>query len=482
MDFISLRFNVFVIAALAAFYLCPRRRRAGLVLPVIDIIFISAFVTSPAQLLPLALFLLAGFVCLKMIEAKPTRGRVISSIAVMAALFVYLKKYSFMAFAPFIGYPYLVVGMSYILFRVLHLFVDVYGGAIKKRFSGLEFFNYNCFFLNFISGPIQRFQEYAEQEETLQDHGISKKDAYNSFSRIINGYLKIAVLSTIFLSIHNTFFRRVDFTGHDFNTMNLMVIYSGACFSYTLYFYYNFAGYMDVVIGVGRLFGFKLPENFDHPFSAESFLEFWSRWHITLANWFKFYIFNPLVKAFAHRWPDSGLSAYYGVAAFFVTFFLMGIWHGSSAIFLVYGLFLALGVSLNKLYDVFMKAALGRSAYNSLSGNRLYRLAGSALTYSYFSIALTCLWVDFKTLIWLFDKIGLIGFVTVFIAGGMLAALVMASIKAMARLKGGFSERSRHVWNNFYFQQGYLSFKAFILVLVASSKVLVIPEFVYKAF
>ena len=482
MDFISLRFNVFVLAAVMVFYLCPDRYRVRIAMPLLDVIFISSFVTNIAQLLPMAAFLLLGFLCIKVIERSPSRQSVILSIAAILAAFIYLKKYAFFAFVPGITWPYLAVGLSYIVFRVLHVLVDTYGGALKERMSLVTYFNYNCLFLSFISGPIQRFQEYREQERYIGKKEMSRGEVFNSFSRIINGYFKIAVFSTIFLSVHNECSVRLNSADYEFNVLNMLIMYSGACLTYTLYFYYNFAGYMDAVIGIGRFFGFELPENFNRPFTSEGFLEFWSRWHITLSDWFKTYIFNPLVKVFTYEWSYPKLIPYYGALAYFITFFLMGVWHGSSFSFLVYGLFLGLGVSVNKFYEVQMRKMLGKVSFNRLSENKIHRLIGAGLTYSYFSIALTCLWTDFDKLTWLFNKMGFFGFLVVFAAAGLFSSIVMLSVSMLKHLWDKSVKGISFLSRDFYFRQGYLSFKVFLLIAIVVSKFFAIPEFVYKAF
>src|SRR3546814_9533403 len=105
---------------------------------------------------------------------------------------------------------------------------------------------------------------------------------------------------------------------------------------------------MGVAIGLGRLLGIAIPENFNRPELARNFLEFWSRWHITLSDWFKFYVFNPVTKELLRIADRPTLTPWLGAVGFFLTFFVMGVWHGTSATFVVYGLLLGLGVSLNR--------------------------------------------------------------------------------------------------------------------------------------
>jgi D-alanyl-lipoteichoic acid acyltransferase DltB (MBOAT superfamily) len=168
---------------------------------------------------------------------------------------------------------------------------------------------------------------------------------------------------------------------------------------------------MDIVIGLSRLFGFSLPENFDRPMRSANFLELWSRWHITLSQWFKSYLFNPIVKGLVRRWPSPRYTPYFGVLAYFCTFLLMGFWHGTTVVFLIYGLCLGFGVSTNKFYDIALVKRLGRASARSLRANPVYSLFAGAFALAYFAVALTCLWTDFGQLAQLASELGIIGLV-----------------------------------------------------------------------
>ncbi|MDD5422648.1 MAG: hypothetical protein PHT32_04400 [Candidatus Omnitrophica bacterium] len=483
MDFISIKFAVFVMLALTAFSVCPKARRMSVIMPFINLAFLATFVTDLRQLAPLGLFLAAGFVSIKMIERFPTRANMVAALAAILAVFVYLKKYTFLSFVPALPWPYLMVGLSYILFRVLHLAADIYGGAIKERISSTVFFNYTCSFLTFIAGPIQRYEEFAAQAEAAGEKAVSQDQAFSSFSRMLNGLLKIAILSPFLLAIHSEFLSRVAETRYALTMQSAFITYVGASFFYTLYLYINFSGYMDVVISIGRFFGFDLPENFNKPLSrSRSFLDLWSRWHMTLSDWFKFYVFNPLVKFMTYKRENPALIPYYAVAAFFVTFLLMGIWHGTSYSFVVFGLFLAFGTSVNKLYDIVMRRLVGKKAYGQLCDKGIYAAICSGLTFSYFSMGLTCLWLDFDRLISLFSGLGIAGSAVIFILGGLLAAAIIVSYRALTTIVSGMRRLIWRAAENFYLKQLGLSFKAFVLLLFVVSKLQTVPEFIYKAF
>jgi D-alanyl-lipoteichoic acid acyltransferase DltB (MBOAT superfamily) len=252
--------------------------------------------------------------------------------------------------------------------------------------------------------------------------------------------------------------------------------------AYLLQLYISFSGYIDVVIGVGRLFGFTLPENFNWPLSAKNFLEFWSRWHISLSYWFKLYLFNPIVKALNRRYLNPKVVPYYGVVAFFVTFFIMGLWHGTTPVFVVYGLFLGLGVSINKLYEVVMRKYLGKKRFAGLRLNKFYSIFCQSLTITYFAIALTCLWLNMTGLLKLFEDLGLSGLSA---AVGLCIALTLMGIfiSSLIRIFANFmSKHLRVITSSFWLRQLGLSGRLLILIFALFSQTAQIPVIQYIGF
>ncbi len=255
-----------------------------------------------------------------------------------------------------------------------------------------------------------------------------------------------------------------------------------ACSTYTIYLYANFAGYMDVIIGFAALMGLRLPENFDRPFAARSFLEFWSRWHITLSDWFKFYVFNPILKALTERWGGPKRLPYLAALAFFVTFVLMGVWHGTSGNYLFYGVWLGVGVSANKLWEVWLRKRLGRAGYAALGESRLYGAAGAGLTFSYFSIALTCVWMDPARVLWYFGHLGAFGLAAVWVGVGAVAVVILAALEESGRATGLLLRRWCGPESPPPLRLGLLSLKYYLLLQFLASPPAVIPDFVYRGF
>src|ERR1700743_635640 len=115
---------------------------------------------------------------------------------------------------------------------------------------------------------------------------------------------------------------------------------------------------------------------------------------MTLSEWFKTYLFNPLMKFLATRVTAPALLPYLGVVAFFVTFFVMGVWHGSTGVFVIYGLVMGAGASLNKLWQVFMTKRLGKKRYKAVGASFAYASLARGLLVAFFALALTAPWVN----------------------------------------------------------------------------------------
>jgi alginate O-acetyltransferase complex protein AlgI len=189
--------------------------------------------------------------------------------------------------------------------------------------SVLRYINYTTLFLTFVSGPIQRWQDHDAQMQSPPVEA-SNLQLERGVARAALGYLYIVVCDRLavreypFFSDHFKLY----LTAHSWLSATVYLAATASLF--LLHLYLNFAGYMNVVIGIGVLAGLRLPENFNSPFRTANFVELWSRWHITLSEWFKIYLFNPLLKAMGRRWGDTVPMAYLGAISFFITFAVMG--------------------------------------------------------------------------------------------------------------------------------------------------------------
>ena len=345
--------------------------------------FLSTFSPGVVSLMPMLAFVVVSYAGIRIVQAAPSSRSYWPIMALVLASFFWLKKYWFLGVFGFLDTPYATIGLSYMLFRAVHLLIDARGGDLPDRIHPVAYANYLLNFTTLVSGPIQRYQEFAAQ--------LSKPRASLSFviagravERIVRGLLKMIVFAQLAFLVHA---RAADGLSAPVRLDELVWMTLVAIVSYTVFLYFNFSGYTDIVIGIARFFGLELPENFNRPFSARNFMEFWTRWHMSLSNWFKIYLYNPMLKALMRRFPSPSIEPFLGVACFTITFFLIGLWHGQTSIFALYGLILGLGVSCNKLYQIVIAKLIGRPRYRALASNPVYRALACGLTFTWLSLS-----------------------------------------------------------------------------------------------
>ncbi|OAF16742.1 MBOAT family O-acyltransferase [Bradyrhizobium neotropicale] len=479
MSLTSPLFFAFLAAAVIAFHISESVVYRRFVLGAANAVFIASYLSDVTQVLPLAAFLALGYVCISALHLR--QSTLVLAVGVVAILccYVFLKRFSFFEVFGQLSFPYLTVGLSYILFRILHIMVDVRSGDLAERIGPLAFFRFTCNFLCFVSGPIQRYQDFSTMDGKAAVQ-LDQSVVYAAFSRIATGYVKFVIIAATadyaftFLSPH-----LLQPTG--LPLLKLCAVYATVASLYTVYLYFNFSGYMDIVIGIGTLLGQQLPENFDKPFSARSFLEFWQRWHMTLSQWFKLYLFNPLVMLLMTWLPSPALTSYLGVLAFFITFGVMGVWHGTTAVFVIYGLLMGAGASINKLWQVACTERLGKKRYRALTQSTAYIYVARGLTIAYFVLALTCLWVpELPQFTYLLARLGVAGVVGTFVvvaAAFSMAALSLDLIQARLRIPITLSAiQGSEITKNLHLAGKMMAIVAVATLLHKA------PDFVYKAF
>jgi alginate O-acetyltransferase complex protein AlgI len=392
MNLTSLLFLAFAFVAVLSLRLAPSGVPRRLTIFGLNAAFLLSMVRAPLQLVPLVGFVLLGY------GAIFVAGRARSSLSLgtlvtgLVAIFIWLKRYPIVSALPTFSFAFTVVGLSYVLFRILHILIDVAQGSLRRP-SFIAYLNYVFFFLNLLSGPIQRYEDFAPQAE-MPPPPLGWEKVNTSCERVVLGYLMVVVIgnaATNFVEMAKPPFFDALGQGKMFFGIYLFAVLT---FTYLVNLYVNFAGYMNIVIGIGGLAGIVLPENFDRPFKSENFLDLWSRWHITLSNWFKTYLFNPLLRMLSARWGTKNSTPYLGAIAFYVTFFVMALWHGTTSIYVVYGLFLGSGVTVNRLWQILIPKVFGKNNYKVLSSRRWYFQLSRAATISYLAVALTSFWID----------------------------------------------------------------------------------------
>lgn len=307
---------------------------------------------KPLDALALAGFLVPPYLVTRRLWGR--KDRAASSLATLVitaevAIFVILRRYELLSGLSFLDHPVSIVGLSYMLFRVIHLMVEApYMGHLP--FGPGPYLSYVLAFWTLLSGPIQRYDAFRKGME--QVGRPEAPEALAAAHRGVNGLIKAFLLAPIFLKASDIGLLKAP----DAGWLDLAVVF----YAYPIYLYLSFSGYTDLVIAIARLCGFTtLPENFDRPYLARNVQDFWGRWHMSFGAWIKAYIFVPLSKRLVAASPPAlaGLALAVSVV---VTFVIVGAWHGTTFNFIVFGLLHGAGVIVTEIYGRLLKSGLGR--------------------------------------------------------------------------------------------------------------------------
>ena len=473
----SIQFLGFALAGAVIFNLSPSVAWRRWVVLALNLVFITFFIPSITAALPYAAFLAIGYVAIVALRKRPSTGLFLLFLGLLLFSFFYLKRYSFIPAGVTLPFVYSIIGLSYVFFRVLHLVIDVRQKTLIEPISPLAYLNYTLHFPALISGPIQMYPDFKRNE--LEPEPLDIFTVGYAVLRIVTGFFKVVIVSVLLLKCQELFTADLAQAG----SFTAKIGYSALIGAiYPLFLYANFSGYTDFVVGIARLYRFRLPENFDNPFVAENFIAFWSRWHITLSTWLKTYVYTPLLMVLMRRFPSRKLEAYFGVLAYFVTFFLVGAWHGQTATFLFFGVLQGGGVAANKLYQVAMTGWLTRKGYRALGGNPLYRALSRGLTFAWFAFTLLWFHLTWAQIGDLVARAGvggfLLGWVSVWLVASALLAGLVALQNASAKLAiaGEPIFKSRYALTVTVTAMAVATFAAVTLVAGPA------PDIVYKNF
>ncbi len=231
----------------------------------------------------------------------------------------------------------LPIGISFYTFQILSYSVDVYRGVVGVQKNPLNLATYVTLFPQLIAGPIVRYQD-VENQLTERTHSFEK--TYEGIRRFVIGLSKKILIANTLGELCECFLKSSDLS---------ITFYWIYVISYMLQIYFDFSGYSDMAIGLGKFFGFDFMENFNYPFISSSITEFWRRWHISLGTWFRDYVYIPLGGSRVNK-----SKMFFNI---FVVWFLTGFWHGAEWNFVIWGLYFGLLLVIEKF---FMSAFLKR--------------------------------------------------------------------------------------------------------------------------
>jgi alginate O-acetyltransferase complex protein AlgI len=216
----------------------------------------------------------------------------------------------------------LPIGISFYTFHHISYVVDIYRGERPPLRDPVAFAAYIAMFPQLVAGPIVRYREIADQLPQHRTHPMD--DIAAGFPRFALGLCKKVIIADSLSPVVDACFSTPS------DQMTFAIAWLGAL-AYTLQLYFDFSGYSDMAIGLGRMIGFRLPENFARPYSSVTVTEFWRRWHMSLSRWFRDYLYIPLGG------NRHGVSRTY--RNLIIVFALTGLWHGANWTFLVWGLY-----------------------------------------------------------------------------------------------------------------------------------------------
>ncbi len=227
----------------------------------------------------------------------------------------------------------LPIGISFFTFQALSYVIDVYRKDAKVQKNPFKVALYIALFPQLIAGPIVRYNTIAEQIDkrkvTLDSFGLGVK-------RFLLGFSKKVILANNLALVAEEVFSKTDFA------LNSPLYFWIGSIAFSLQIFFDFGGYSDMAIGLGKMFGFEFDENFNYPYMANSFKNFWQRWHISLSVWFRDYVYIPL--------GGSRKKLLRNIFNLFVVWILTGIWHGAAYTFIAWGLMYFFFVAIEKYF------------------------------------------------------------------------------------------------------------------------------------
>ena len=303
---------------------------------------------EPRYVLLMIAGILTAYGCGRLMELYKTRkGRMIwyvcsVCVSLFALLFFKYADFILENLNRFFGldmpllHVSLPVGISFYTFQIISYLTDVYRGAPAEK-NMLHLAVYICMFPQLIAGPIVRYEDLAHQIRMDGAYGAGRRTSFEKAAygirRFVTGLAKKVLLADQLGQLCQIFRLSED------KSVLFYWIYAVSC---SLYIYFDFSGYSDMAVGLGSIFGFRFPENFNYPFISTSITEFWRRWHMSLGSWFRDYVYIPLGGSRKGRRRQ--------IVCIFIVWILTGLWHGAEWNFVLWGLYFAILLCIEKVF------------------------------------------------------------------------------------------------------------------------------------
>ncbi|MFR8233430.1 MAG: MBOAT family O-acyltransferase [Clostridia bacterium] len=340
MVFSSITFLFYFLPIVLALYYLVSNKFKNLILLISSFIFY--FYGEPKYVLLMAFSIISTYICGILVDkyrgTKTSKLFLILEIIISIGLLIYFKYADFIIKNINLWLSQkidlinvlLPIGISFYTFQMISYVVDIYRGEVKVQKNILKLATYVSLFPQLIAGPIVRYSTIEKQLEN-REYSINKFSL--GVRRFVIGLGKKVLIANVIGTLVNTFLISED---------KSILFYWLYAIGVMLQIYFDFSGYSDMAIGLGKMFGFDFLENFNYPYISTSITDFWRRWHISLSSWFRDYVYIPL--------GGNRVSKIKWIRNIMVVWILTGLWHGAEWNFIIWGIYFGILLIIEKLF------------------------------------------------------------------------------------------------------------------------------------
>ena len=334
MVFTSISFIYYFLPLLLICYFVVPKKFRNIILLMFSVLFY--FYGEPKYILLMLIEVLISYVVGLLIDKYKNKNILIIGIFIHVLLFGIFKYFNFVIinvnnlFHSNLNLLNVVlpIGISFYTFQIISYEIDVYNKKVNVQSNILKYFLYVFLFPQLIAGPIVRYQDVNNE---IDNRNVTFEMFANGLRRFIIGLSKKVIIANNLGELCNIYL----------NLGDKSVLFTWIfAISYMLQIYFDFSGYSDIAIGIGKMLGFNFPENFNYPYMAKSITDFWRRWHMTLSSWFRDYVYIPL--------GGNKKGVLKQIRNILIVWSLTGLWHGASWNFIVWGLYFGILLILEK--------------------------------------------------------------------------------------------------------------------------------------
>ena len=334
MVFTSISFIYYFLPLLLICYFAVPKKFRNIILLMFSVLFY--FYGEPKYILLMLIEVLISYVVGLLIDKYKSKNILIIGIFIHVLLFGIFKYFNFVIinvnnlFHSNLNLLNVVlpIGISFYTFQIISYEIDVYNKKVNVQNNILKYFLYVFLFPQLIAGPIVRYQDVNNE---IDNRNVTFEMFANGLRRFIIGLSKKVIIANNLGELCNIYL----------NLGDKSVLFTWIfAISYMLQIYFDFSGYSDIAIGLGKMLGFNFPENFNYPYMAKSITDFWRRWHMTLSSWFRDYVYIPL--------GGNKKGVLKQIRNILIVWSLTGLWHGASWNFIVWGLYFGILLILEK--------------------------------------------------------------------------------------------------------------------------------------